>query len=218
MLRNIRHGTWGTLPALTWPWFLISSWIFKFCTFASHSGQVTPARLSNSPLRKCCFCGQPLSRKESSQEIIILSFFHHHQVVPELPPPSLVTLMCSYFKERKTHTIYDWLCLWTSTSSELSTSLKSGGTLGDTGGVPVGPQGVLVRRSLSRAVQPPLCVMNLRLDKETLLLLWGKTELASNADPLQISSKYPKRANSLATEAIWLRQHHWPVSLILPTC
>lgn len=117
MLRNIRHGTWGTLPALTWPWFLISSWIFKFCTFASHSRQVTPARLSNSPLRKCCFCGQPLSRKELSQEIIILSFFHHHQVVPELPPPSLVTLMCSYFKGRKTHTIYDWLCLCTSTSS-----------------------------------------------------------------------------------------------------
>lgn len=60
VLRNIRHGTWGTLCALIWPWFLISSWIFKFCMFISHSRQETLGSLPNSPLRKCCFCGQPL--------------------------------------------------------------------------------------------------------------------------------------------------------------
>lgn len=64
--------------------------------------------------------------------------------------------------------------------------LKSGGILGDAGGVcgdPLGSPGCLGQKIFEQSC---LSVMNLRLGKETLLLL------AFNADPLKIASRYPK--------------------------
>lgn len=138
LLRNIRHGTWGTLLALIRPWFLISSWIWKFCTFTSHSREVTIDRLSNSPWESAAFVDSPYQKKKSTQEIIILSFFHHHQPVPDLPPPSLVTLMCSYFKGTQPP-CHVWLAVLVHFHQQCC--LKPGGILGGTGGVCGGPSG-----------------------------------------------------------------------------
>lgn len=185
-ISDMAHGV------LSLPWFLISSWICKFCMFTSPSTEVTLGSLSKHPWESAAFVDSPYQERNHPRKLLSSLFFHHHQLIPDLPPPSLVALMCSYFKGTK---IPCHICLALLVQSHQQCCLKSGGILGDTGGVwgvPVCPQRVLVRKSLSRVVQSPLCAFNLRLGKENPLLLWGRTELAFNADPLQISCRYPK--------------------------
>lgn len=182
-ISDMAHGV------LSLPWFLISSWICKFCMFTSPSMEVTLGRLSNPPWESAAFVDSPHQERNHPRKLLssLFSIIASSFLTCHLPLWSLWCALIS--REQKAHMTGSACAVPPAVLSEIWGD--SGGHWGSLWG-PSGSPGCLGQEIFEQSCSVPSLSFNLRLGKENLLLLWGRTEFAFNADSLQISCRYPK--------------------------